>query len=116
MRMHGLTFELPFPPLLESWERRDHPAQLWLHEYREAVAALVAPGLERLKPPLALGFYVAGRVDVTRGCDLDNFLTPVVKALGGGTAFSLVWAERGRQNEAASLSLVEAKHAHANFV
>jgi hypothetical protein len=26
--------ELPFRPLLESWERGDHPAQVKLQEYR----------------------------------------------------------------------------------
>jgi hypothetical protein len=60
---------------------------------------------------LALGFHAAGRPDITSGCDLDNFLTPVVKALGGGEAFSLVWATRGRADEAAALTLARAEDA-----
>jgi hypothetical protein len=115
--------QLPFPPLLESWERRDHPAQMRLVEYRAQLLALVGSALERLEPPLALGLHVAGRPDIAAGCDLDNFLTPVMKALGGGEAFSFVWASRGRVDERASLTLAcagEARleapssHAHAS--
>jgi hypothetical protein len=98
-------FTLPFAPLLESWDGREHPSQRRLAAYREAVAGLGASALEQLEPPLALGFHVAGRPDIASGCDLDNFLTPVVKALGGGTRFSLVWATRGRATEPASLTL-----------
>ena len=111
----GLEIALPFPPLLESWARSDHPAQTKLVAYRNAIAALAAPALERLEPPLALGLYVAGREDVARGCDLDNFLTPVVKALGGGDALSFVWAARGRASEPAALTLLHAKDARLDF-
>jgi hypothetical protein len=104
----AFTIELPFRPLLESWERREHPSQLRLVEYRAALAALAGPTLEALDPPLALGFHAAGRKDIAAGCDLDNFLTPVVKALGGGDAFSLVWATRGDADERAALTLARA--------
>jgi hypothetical protein len=58
-----------------------------------------------LEPPLALSFHAAGREDIAAGCDLDNFLTPVVKALGGGAAFSYVSATRGRADENAVVTL-----------
>jgi len=112
----ALALELPFPPLVESWERRDHPSQVRLRSYREAVRALAEPALAVLEPPLALGFHVAGRPDIASGCDLDNFLTPVVSALGGGDAFSFVWATRGQPNEPASLSLLRATDAHLKMV
>lgn len=99
------TIALPFPPLVESWERRDHPAELRLTRYRDALRALAQPALDALEPPLALGLHVAGRPDVGSGCDLDNFLTPVVKALGGGNALSTVWATRGSPGEQAVLTI-----------
>lgn len=112
----GVTVELPFPPLVESWERREHPSQVRLAAYRDSLRALVEPALISLEPPLALGFHVAGRPDIAAGCDLDNFLTPVVKALGGGDGFSFVWATRGRPNERASVTLVHATDARLNMV
>jgi hypothetical protein len=42
------------------------------------------------------------------GCDLDNFVTPVVKALGGSKAFAVVLASRGRSDERARLTLSQA--------
>ena len=86
----GFEIALSFRPLLESWDRKAAPSQVRLEEYRQKIAALAAPALARLERPLALGFYVAGREEVARGCDLDNFLTPVVRALGGGNALSFV--------------------------
>ena len=106
----GEQFEitLPFRPSLESWDRSTSPSQVRLAEYRAALAELAAPALAVLKPPLALGFHAAGRTDIAAGCDLDNFLTPVVKALGGGESFSLVWATRGAADERAVLTLAGA--------
>ena len=43
--------------------------------------------------------------------DLDNFLTPVVKALGGYRTFALVWARRGQPGEASTLTIGPAKDA-----
>jgi hypothetical protein len=76
---------------------------------------VAAPALAQLEPPFAVGFYVAGWPDVARGCDLDNFLRPVVKALGGGGAFDFVWATRGRATETAKLTLLEAKDARLDL-
>lgn len=45
------------------------------------------------------------------GCDLDNFLTPVVKALGRGGLFDAVAATRGTSAEQARLTLTTAKQA-----
>lgn len=100
--------EFPFRPLLESWERSDHPAQFALRRYREELRKLVRPSLSGLRQPLALGLHVGGRSDLAAGCDLDNFLTPVVKALGGGEAFSFVWAVRGAAEDRAALTLAPA--------
>ena len=111
----GFRVELPFPPLLESWERSDHPAQVKLARYREAIAALTAPALEQLEPPLALGFHVAGGSDIATGCDLDNFLTPVVKALGGAAKFAFVWAIRGHASEKSSVTLLRATDARLDM-
>jgi hypothetical protein len=83
-------------------------SQVRLAEYRAALSELAAPALAVLEPPLALGFHVGGRADIAAGCDLDNFLTPVVKALGGGESFSLVWATRGAADERAVLTLARA--------
>lgn len=110
-RPEAFAVELAFAPLVESWERRDHPSQLRLAEYREAIRAIAEPALATLQPPLALGFHVAGRADIASGCDLDNFLTPVVKALGGGDALSFVWATRGRPDEHAMLTIARAADA-----
>ncbi|MBV9358229.1 MAG: hypothetical protein JO023_22170 [Chloroflexi bacterium] len=107
---------LPFPPLLESWERSDHPSQVSLTSYRQSIAVLAAEALGQLEPPLALGFHVAGRPDISAGCDLDNFLTPVVKALGGDRRFALVWASRGDRSEASTLTLLRATDARVEMV
>jgi len=111
----GFEIALSFRPLLESWDRKAARSQVRLEEYRQKIAALAAPALAGLEPPLALGFYVAGREEVARGCDLDNFLTPVVKALGGGNAFSFVWAERGRVDDVSRLTLLEASDTRLDF-
>jgi hypothetical protein len=102
---------LPCSPLLESWERSDHPTQLRLAKYRESIARLAAGVLTQLEPPLAFGFHVAGRPDIAAGCDLDNFLTPIVKALGGYQRFALVWASRGQPGEASTLTIGRATDA-----
>ena len=103
------VLELPFSPLLESWERSTSKAQLRLGEYRDGLSVLAQPVLAAPAPPFAFGFYAAGRQDIAAGgCDLDNFLTPVVKALGGGEAFALVWATRGRADEPSRLTLAHA--------
>jgi hypothetical protein len=106
-----LKITLPDSPLLESWERTDHPSQLRLAGYRESIATLAADVLTQLEPPLALGFHVAGRPDIATQGDLDNFLTPVVKALGGYQRFGLVWASRGLPSETSKLTIARAADA-----
>jgi len=106
-----VSFALPFRPLVESWDRADAPSQVRLRAYREAIADFAAPALASLNPPLGLAFHVAGRSDIAAGCDLDNFLTPVVKALGGGSQFSLISATRGRPKEQATITLLSARSA-----
>jgi len=117
---------LPEPPLLESWDRTDHPSQMRLASYRQSIAKLAEGALTQLEPPLALGFHVAGRPDIATQGDLDNFLTPVVKALGGYQRFALVWARRGHAGGESILTLAggadaqlrmssEPPHAHARL-
>jgi hypothetical protein len=67
--------------------------------------------LRQLEPPLALGFHVAGRPDIATRGDLDNFLTPVIKALGGYQRFALVWASRGQPGESSVLTFARAADA-----
>lgn len=110
----GYFVELPFPPLVESWERRDRQSQVRLDAYRDSVRTLAGQALTALEPPLALGFHVAGRPDVASG-GLENFLTPVVEGLGGGDTFALVWATRGRPDERASLTVVPASDARVDM-
>lgn len=107
----AFTITLPFPPVLESWERSDHPSQVRLARYRQSIALLAAEALGRLQPPLALGFHVAGRRDIAAGCDLDNFLTPAVRALGGDRMFALARASRGHSSEVSTLTLFRATDA-----
>lgn len=107
------SFNIPLtsPPLLESWERSEHPSQTALAAYRQSIAMRAAAALAQLDPPVELGFHVAGRPDIATQRDLDNFLTPVIKALGGFQRFALVWASRGLPSEASVLTFARAADA-----
>jgi hypothetical protein len=98
-------------PLLDSWDSSDHPSQVRLAGYRAYIATLAEGVLTQLEPPLAVGFHVAGRPDIASQGDLDNFLTPVVKALGGYQRFGLVWARRGHPSETSTLTFARAADA-----
>lgn len=81
-------------PRLASWDKKDDPSQVrlrrWLGEAREAVgAALDHPG------PLFLTLEVGlpDGVPLLRHHDLENYLTPLVAALGPDR-FNLVSAEK----------------------
>jgi hypothetical protein len=113
--MRTFRVELPFRPLLASWEQREHRAQMALTEYRAALAELASPAVAALQPPLALKFHVAGREAIARGCDFDNFLTPVVEALGGPGQFTFVSATRGRARERSRPTLSTAAAATDDF-
>lgn len=81
-------------PRLASWDKRDHPSQVrlrrWLDEAHEAVgAALDHPG----KLFLDLEVGLPDGVPLLRHHDLENYLTPLVAALGPDR-FALVAAEK----------------------
>jgi hypothetical protein len=102
---NSVQIDMPFRPLLESWERQDHRSQVDLRTYRARIRHLTERHLGELEAPLGFGFHVAGRSDLASGCDLDNFLTPVVRGLGGGDHFSIVWATRGSADDHSRLTL-----------
>jgi len=107
------SYEFNTRPLLASWEASAHPAQTKLAAYRAELAALVAPALAALHPPLALWFEPTGGVDTRLGYDLDNYLTPVVEALGGPAQFAYANARRGRGGEPSRIALAPAATAPA---
>jgi hypothetical protein len=67
-------------PLLESWDSHSAPAQIRLAGYVTRLNALVAGALDGVAGPLAVELVI-GRERWTPG-DLDNFLTPVARAVG----------------------------------
>lgn len=73
------VLQLGLEPLVESWDSSSHPAQQRLTEYVDAVRAICRPTIEAIRDPLAV-LLVVGRERVRAG-DLDNFLTPVARAL-----------------------------------
>jgi len=81
-------------PLLASWERKTHPAQVRLQAYLEELASAVEP-LPR--PPARLFLHMdidaeePGRL--LHHHDLENYLTPVVSHLGADR-FQLVSARK----------------------
>lgn len=67
-------------PLLESWDARSAPSQVRLAGYVERMSALVRPGLEAVAGSAAVELVI-GRERIAPG-DLDNFLTPLARAVG----------------------------------
>jgi hypothetical protein len=76
---------LATPPVLESWNRSDHPDQIRLRGYLDGVDALTrdvtrsCPGT--LAVELVVGLPVTATLD-TGGRDLDNYLLPIIRRLG----------------------------------
>lgn len=102
------SYEFSATPLLASWEASTHPAQVKLAVYRAELAELAAPAVAALEPPLALWFEPPGGVDTVLGYDLDNYLTPVVEALGGHARFAYANATRGQAGRPSRLALAPA--------
>jgi hypothetical protein len=74
---------LPFPPLVQQWERNDHPAQVRLKAYLDRVLGIL--GDRTAGDDLALCLSV-GRTHIepldSDGRDLDNYLQPLAYAIG----------------------------------
>jgi hypothetical protein len=92
----GPAVELSLTPRLESWERRDHPAQTALREFVGHVRELVDPVIERTRGELAVRLDVGlpDTVDPLWERDLDNYLFPIVRAMPERVVS--VWGTKGR--------------------
>lgn len=64
-------------PLLASWERNSHPAQIRLRSYLEAVASQLLPLPENAPLYLHLDVDVQDPQRLLRHYDLENYLTPL---------------------------------------
>jgi hypothetical protein len=83
MPTHDDEIQLPFPPLVEQWERNDHPAQVRLKAYLDHVLNLLDH--RNTGDGLALSLAVGRREFVpldSDGRDLDNYLKPLARAVG----------------------------------
>jgi hypothetical protein len=83
MPTHDDEIQLPFPPLVEQWERNDHPAQVRLKAYLDHVLNLLDH--RNAGDGLALSLAVGRREFVpldSDGRDLDNYLKPLARAVG----------------------------------
>lgn len=83
-------------PRLESWERRDDPAQVALREFVSYVHELIDPAVEALDGPLAFHLHVAlpDQFDPLWERDLDNYLFPIARTLPARVVS--VWGTKGR--------------------
>lgn len=81
-------------PRLESWMRHDHPDQVRLREYLWWLVPRVAPTVAADTNTLAMTIAVPSCLPRdSGGADLDNYLFPVVRALGHAR-FVSVWASK----------------------
>ncbi len=70
-------------PLLASWERETHPAQIRLQEYLDRLEVAIGPLRIRDEPLfLEMDIDVEQPARLLRHHDLENYLTPVVARLG----------------------------------
>jgi hypothetical protein len=92
----GLTVELGLAPRLESWERRDDPAQVALREFVSRVYELIDPLIDSLDGPLAFHLHVGlpPQFDPLWERDLDNYLFPIARSLPERVV--AVWGTKGR--------------------
>lgn len=75
----GPSLLLGEAPQLESWDARASPSQVRLAGYVQRLRDKVTPGLGEIEGPAAVELII-GR-ERTRPGDLDNFLTPLARAL-----------------------------------
>ncbi|MFJ2028599.1 hypothetical protein [Streptosporangium sp. NPDC087985] len=74
-------------PVLESWERADHPDQRRLRTYLDEVEALADACVPVSSGRLAIELIVGlpGNLTLTKGGrDLDNYLMPIARRIGAG--------------------------------
>jgi hypothetical protein len=95
----GYRYRLLEPPRLASWDAGTAPSQLRLADYRKRLKDALDPAIAELEGDLSLGLTVALDPAVPEG-DLDNYLTPVLDALGR-ERFAAVWAEKAVAGESA---------------
>jgi hypothetical protein len=81
---------------LESWERREHRAQVALRAFVAHVRELIDPVIERTQGELAfrLDVGLVDDVDPLWERDLDNYLFPIARTLPDRVA--CVWGTKGR--------------------
>jgi hypothetical protein len=91
----GEPLDLALAPRKTSWDAGTSTAQIELGRYLDHVAAVAAPRLHELTGALALRLDVGlpAGIDPLFEHDLDNFLHPVVKQLGG-RRFVSAWATK----------------------
>jgi hypothetical protein len=91
----GEPIELELMPRKTSWDAASATSQVELSRYLDHVAELTAPRMRELAGDLALRLDVGlpAEVDPLFEHDLDNFLHPVIKHLGGGR-FVTAWATK----------------------
>jgi hypothetical protein len=82
----------PITPLLASWEKKTHPAQIRLQAYLKTLAEALEPFPEG-DLSLHMEIDVEKPERLLRHYDLENYLTPVVAHLGA-RRFHLVSAEK----------------------
>ena len=92
----GPALELGLAPRLESWERREHPAQVALREFVAHAHDLIDPVIESTPGELAfrLDVGLADDVDPLWERDLDNYLFPIARTLPDRVVS--VWGTKGR--------------------
>ncbi|WP_252442668.1 hypothetical protein [Pseudonocardia humida] len=76
--------ELSLPPRLESWDAKSHPAQLGLTDFLDHAELDLSAHL-RAEPPwtLELAVGLPTTVPLLDHHDLDNYLYPLARRLGG---------------------------------
>jgi hypothetical protein len=91
----GAPLEIEPAPRLDSWMRRDHPDQVRLRDYLDWLTLRVAVGVASENNTLGLRVAMPSSLD-SGGSDLDNFLYPVIRALGAARFVSVWgWKQRG---------------------
>jgi hypothetical protein len=109
----GPGVELTEPPRLASWNSSEHPDQLHLRVYLDAVEASLAPRLVGAAPPQALRLDVGLPADtpLLENHDLDNYLYPLAQRLSKWDNVDLVTVVGTKRHTAASyLSIATARH------
>ena len=107
----GEAFALDVSPRKLSWDRAGTTSQVELARFLAHAQQRAAPELDRLIGPLALRLDVGlpRIVDPLHEHDLDNFLYPLVKALGAAR-FVSVWGTKA-PGEQSSLRIEQARSA-----